>query len=82
MIFVILSLLLLTMQLIIANRKGYHEALSFIMTLQVLGITRARQYPMNFDIFSVLLGYSYYELSFIPNAFASLFPVNYVENAL
>lgn len=42
MIFVILSLLLLGMQLVIANRKGYHEALAFIMTLQVLGITRAR----------------------------------------
>ena len=52
------------------------------MTLQVLGIIRARQYPINFDIYSVLLGYSYYELPFIPNGFIQLFPVSYVENAL
>lgn len=82
MIFVILSLLLLGMQLVIANRKGYHEALAFIMTLQVLGLTRARQYPIDFDVYSVLVGYSYFELSFIPNPFSQMFPPNYVENAL
>lgn len=52
------------------------------MTLQVLGITRARQYPIDFDIYSVLVGYSYFELSFIPNPFSQLFPPDYVENAL
>jgi hypothetical protein len=69
--------LLLIFQLVIANRKGYHEMLSFIMLLQVLGISRIRQYPIDFNIYSVLLGYSYYELSFVPNGFLYLFVDNY-----
>lgn len=52
------------------------------MTLQVLGLTRARQYPIDFDVFSVLVGYSYYELSFVPNGFASMFAPAYLENSL
>jgi hypothetical protein len=60
MIFVVLSVLLLGMQLVIANRKGYHEMLSFIMVLQVLGLMRAMQYPIDFNVFSILVGYSYY----------------------
>ena len=60
MIFILLSILLLIFQLVITNRKGYHEMLSFIMLLQALGISRIRQYPINFNIYSVLLGYSYY----------------------
>lgn len=65
-------------QLVIANRKAYHEMLSFIMLLQVIGITRIREYPIDFEIYSVLKGYSYFELPFIPNGFAQLFPVDYL----
>ena len=42
MIFLLLSVVLLVLQLIIANRKGYHEIMSFIMFLQVMGLTRIR----------------------------------------
>ena len=41
-IFILLTLILLIIQLIIANRKGYHEILSFIMVLQVIGFIRTR----------------------------------------
>ena len=51
--------------------------IAFIMFLQVMGITRIRQYPIDFNIYSVLLGYSYFELSFIPNGFAYIFPAGY-----
>ena len=34
--------------------------MAFIMVIQILGITRIRQYPMNFDVYSVLVGYSYF----------------------
>lgn len=81
-VFLILSLLLLTFQLIITDRKGYHEMMSFIMLLQVMGITRIREYPINFNIYSVLLGYSYYELPFVPNLVASTFPAGYKEESL
>jgi hypothetical protein len=77
MVFLVLSLLLLIFQLVIANRKGYHEMMAFIMFLQVMGISRIRQFPIDFNIFSVLLGYSYYELPFIPNGFAYIFPPGY-----
>jgi hypothetical protein len=60
MVFILLSLVLLVIQLVIANRKGYHEIMSFIMVLQVVGITRIRQYPINYDVYSVLVGYSYF----------------------
>lgn len=69
-------------QLIIANRKGYHEMISFVMFLQVMGITRIHEYPINFNIYSVLRGYSYFELPFIPNVFATLFPDGYKEESL
>ena len=52
--------------------------LSFIMVLQVLGLMRAKQYPIDFNVFSILVGYSYYELSFIPNIFSQMFPPNYL----
>jgi hypothetical protein len=78
----ILSQLLLIFQLVIANRKGYHEMMSFIMLLQVLGVSRIHDYPIDFDIYSVLKGYSYYELPFIPNVFATLFPDGYKEVSL
>ena len=68
-VFILLSLLLLLSQLIITNRKGYHEMVSFIMFIQVLGIARIREFPINFDVYSVLEGYSYFELPFIPNVF-------------
>jgi hypothetical protein len=42
MIFVILSVLLLIIVLVIANRKTYHEVMSFIMTIQVLGLSRVK----------------------------------------
>lgn len=79
MIFILLSIILLVFQLVITNRKGYHEILAFIMVLQVLGITRIREYPIDYDVYSVLVGYSYFELSFIPNAFKSIFPSYYTE---
>lgn len=81
-VFILLSILLLIFQLIIANRKGYHEMMAFIMLLQVLGITRIRQYPINFNIYSVLIGFSYYELPFVPNGLASIFPDSYKEYSL
>ena len=59
-IFIILSILLLIFQLVIANRKGYHEMMAFIMFLQVMGISRIRQFPIDYNVYSVLLGFSYY----------------------
>ena len=59
-VFILLSVLLLIFQLVIANRKGYHEMMAFIMFLQVMGITRVKQYPIDFNVYSVLLGYSYF----------------------
>ena len=56
--------------------------MAFIMFLQVIGISRIRQYPIDFNIYSVLLGYSYFELSFIPNGFAYIFPAGYREISL
>jgi thiosulfate reductase cytochrome b subunit len=41
LLFIILSIIILGFQLVIANRKAYHEALSFIMSLQVIGLLRA-----------------------------------------
>lgn len=75
-------MILLIFQLVIANRKGYHESMAFIMLLQVLGIFRIREYPINFNIFSALRGYSYFQLSFIPNAFQLMFPPGYNENSI
>lgn len=49
------------------------------MLLQVIGITRIREYPINYNIYSVLLGYSYFELPFLPNGFAYIFPPGYIE---
>ena len=54
---------------------------SFIMFLQVLGITRIREFPINFDVFSVLVGYSYFEMPFLPNFISGLFPASYQENS-
>jgi hypothetical protein len=34
--------------------------MAFIMLLQVMGISRIRQYPINFNIYSILKGYSYF----------------------
>lgn len=78
----LLSVLLLIFQLVITNRKGYHEMMAFIMLLQVFGISRIRQYPINFNIYSVLLGFSHYELSFIPSVFSLMFPPGYRERSL
>lgn len=77
MTFILLSIVLLVFQLIIVNRKGYHEMVSFIMLLQVLGISRIREFPINFDTYSVLVGYSYFELPFIPNIAKGIFPPGY-----
>ena len=41
-IFILMSVILLAIQVIIANRKGYHEMLAFVMILQVIGILRTR----------------------------------------
>lgn len=41
LLFVILSVIILGFQLVIANRKAYHEALAFIMSIQVIGLLRA-----------------------------------------
>lgn len=79
MVFILLSVLLIIIQLVIANRKGYHEIMSFIMALQIVGLIRSKIYPIDFNVYSVLVGYSYFELSFIPNGFITLFPVNYNE---
>ena len=57
---ILLSLLLLIFQLMIANRKGYHEVVSFIMFIQVLGLSRIHELPINFDKYSVMVGYSYF----------------------
>ena len=74
--------MLLVFQLVITNRKGYHEMMAFIMLLQVMGLTRIREYPINFNIYSVLLGFSHFELSFIPNGFSYIFPAGYQEQSL
>jgi hypothetical protein len=34
--------------------------MAFIMLLQVIGISRIKEYPIDFNVYSVLLGYSYY----------------------
>lgn len=52
--------------------------LAFIMVLQVIGLIRTRQYPIDFKVYSVLVGYSYFELSFIPNPFGDMFPAAYL----
>lgn len=52
------------------------------MILQVVGITRIRQYPINFNVYSVLVGYSYFELPFLPNGFTGIFPPSYQEVSL
>ena len=39
-VFVLLSLVLLVFQLVITNRKGYHEMMAFIMLIQVMGLMR------------------------------------------
>lgn len=37
---------------------------------------------MNFNIYSILLGYSYFELPFVPNGFSYIFPANYREKSM
>ena len=59
-VFIVVSLVLLAFQLVIANRKGYHEMMAFIMFIQVVGILRIIKFPIDFNIYSVLLGYSYF----------------------
>ena len=44
--------------------------------VHLYGFSRVRDAPYDFDFYSVLSGYGYYELSFIPNAFANPFYAN------
>ncbi len=52
---VIFSLLIVTLATL--HRRAHNEIMSFIMTIQCIGLIRMRSYPLNVDVFSVLAGY-------------------------
>ena len=42
MVFLCIAVVLLVIQLVITNRKAYHEMLSFVMLLQIIGLIRVK----------------------------------------
>lgn len=55
--------------------------MAYVMLLQVLGLTRIKVDLYDAQNYSVLHGYSYFELPFLPNAFSLLFPNSYQEDS-
>lgn len=76
--FICFSILFIIIVFSIPERKTYHEQMSFIMFLQCIGFLRMRGYPIQYYVYTVLVGFAQMEMLFIPNAFYSLFPVSYI----
>ena len=82
-VFIILSLILFVASLFLRNRKLTAECLALVSMVQLFGLSRVRDAPYDFDLTGVLEGFSYYEMSFVPNVFANPFyEHNYSEAAV
>lgn len=64
------------------ERKTYHETMATVMFLQCVGLLRMRAYPIDLLVYPALVGFSYLELLFVPNALFALFPAGYSEHSL
>jgi hypothetical protein len=81
--FVLISLILLLCAIfLIKDVWLIHECMAFVQLVQIIGLSRVRPFPFQFDFYNTLLGFSYYELSFVPNEFGLAFPNSYSETSL
>ena len=65
------------------NTKLIAECMSFVMMVQVFGLSRIRDLPIDFQFYNVVKGYSYYEFEYIPNLFETILKkVGYSEVAI
>lgn len=77
--FICVSFVLYIIVLAIQEKRTYHEIMGLIMLIQCIGLTRMRGYPLDQRVYGIMLGFSQYELLFIPNVFYLNFPSGYDE---
>lgn len=53
--------------------------MAFIQLIQIIGLSRIRPFPFEFDFYNTLKGFSCFELLFIPNGLANIYPDLYTE---
>jgi len=82
-IFVLISFLLLVGSYILKNNKLTAECLAFVAMIQIFGLSRVRDAPYNFSYFDTVVGYSHYEMRFVPNSFSfPFYQNNYSETSI
>jgi hypothetical protein len=81
-VFIAVSLLFLLIALLFRSIRAVNESLHLIQLLQLIGLCRLRYLPIVLDYYNCLIGFSYYELQFLPNGFSYLFPQFYTEQSV
>ena len=76
-----LTFIIFTIVLAISEKRTHHEIMTFIMFIQCIGLLRMRGYPIDYYVYTTLLGFSQFEFNFIPNLFFMLFPEGYYETS-
>lgn len=62
---VVFMMMLITIGIV--HRRAYHEVMAFLMAVECVGLLRMRSYPLQVDVYTILQGFSQYEVNFIPN---------------
>lgn len=73
-VFIIFSTLLLFLSLFLHKEKLTFSMLLFVQTVQIIGLLRVKALPIVLQIYNVLVGFSYYEISFMPNIITNIIP--------
>ena len=42
------------------NPRAYHEMMAYFFIVQIIGLLRTREYPIEFNIYTILKGFSYF----------------------
>ena len=82
-IFILLSSLLFVGSLFLKDKKLSAECMALVSMVQLFGLSRVRDIGLDFNYYSSLTGFSFYEMRFIPNRLADPFlQHNYSEEAI
>jgi hypothetical protein len=66
-VFVVLSTFLLVLSLCFRSEEAVGEAAAYVQLVQMVGLMRVRALPIVLSVYNVFVGFSYYELQYIPN---------------
>ena len=53
--------------------------MAFVQLIQIIGLSRIRPFPFDFSFYNAIRGFSCFELTFIPNGLANIYPDMYTE---